>query len=445
MESETRMWASPTPWVPLSSDHRIERIVRDLAQRLQNTQCLQTALNETARQADVEHHVPWRDTSLTGGYAGLALLAAYLDTCYPAEGWDQAGHRHLSLAVAQMVSLPSTDIGLSSGIAGVAFTAWSLSRSGTRYRTLLAQCDQQIGERIHDVLAGLDAQQHGYAASQYDVISGLSGVAAYLLCRAGEDAELDSSLRAIAGQLIALSASQDGCPRWFIPRRLVSHPDWLVSFPDGMLDAGLAHGIAGPLALLALLALHGVDLDGITLALDRMATWIIEHRTDDAWGPNWASAYPLPGRATTLHPAHSAWCYGAPGICRALWLAGEALDRDQYRSAAIEAMKAVCHRPQHVRGLKSPGLCHGTAGLLQIMLRFAHDTGESIFCDTAWELTEHLISRYESTTLLGYRDDELGYRLDRPDLLNGTAGITLTLMAVAQPHEPTWDRCLLLS
>ncbi|MEV6414299.1 lanthionine synthetase LanC family protein [Kribbella sp. NPDC051718] len=47
-------------------------------------------------------------------------------------------------------------------------------------------------------------------------------------------------------------------------------------------------------------------------------------------------------------------------------------------------MAAVYRRPWSARQIgDSPGLCHGVAGLLQITLRFADDTGEPVFTEAA--------------------------------------------------------------
>jgi hypothetical protein len=155
----------------------------------------------------------------------------------------------------------------------------------------------------------------------------------------------------------------------------------------------------------------------------------------------------IPDRAAAFRaPSRAAWCYGAPGVARALWLAGVARQRSEWRDVAVEAMEAVYRRPVAARHIDSPTLCHGVAGLLQITLRFAHDTRLPVFTEAAIDLFEWLYGAYEPDSLLGYRNWEPGgTRVDQPGLLDGAPGVLLTLLAACTDVEPSWDRAFLLA
>jgi hypothetical protein len=224
-------------------------------------------------------------------------------------------------------------------------------------------------------------------------------------------------------------------------------------YPNGNLNCGLAHGIPGPLGLMALALRSGVEVNGLKESIDRIANWLSQNRVDDAWGVNWPTAVPLApeggsaaGYPPPAAPSRSAWCYGGPGVARALWLAGEALDNPGYRELAVEAMKAVYLRPVWWRRIDSPTFCHGVAGLLQTTLRFANDTGSPPFAEAAETLTEQLLSLYDPDSLLGYRSLEPGGQgVDQPALLDGAPGVVLVLLAAATDADPTWDKLFLLS
>ncbi|HWC28058.1 MAG TPA: lanthionine synthetase LanC family protein, partial [Solirubrobacteraceae bacterium] len=131
---------------------------------------------------------------------------------------------------------------------------------------------------------------------------------------------------------------------------------------------------------------------------------------------------------------------------RSLWLAAAALDDDRLAALATDAMRAVYRRPLPERQIDSPTFCHGVAGLLQITLRFAHDTGEEVFADAARQLADQLLGAYEPDSLLGFRSLEpAGNPVDQAGLLDGAPGVALVLLAAATDAEPTWDRLFLLA
>jgi hypothetical protein len=235
-------------------------------------------------------------------------------------------------------------------------------------------------------------------------------------------------------------------------------PESRAMNPNGDLNCGLAHGVPGPLALMSLALLQGVEVSGMRAAIGATADWLCEHRLDDEWGPNWPYSIPAEcvlgsaehetavATGVEIAASRSAWCYGAPGVARALWLAGEALGRDDLRTLATTAVRSALAKPHVERGIPSPTFCHGIAGFLQIALRFANDSPSYDLDDGAAELCEQLLTLYDPSAPLGYRSLERdGQLIDNPGLLDGAPGVALVLLAAATNVEPTWDRLFLLS
>ncbi|MGZ4434399.1 MAG: lanthionine synthetase C family protein, partial [Trebonia sp.] len=257
-----------------------------------------------------------------------------------------------------------------------------------------------------------------------------------------------------------LAAARDP-RRWHTPARLSSE-SLLEAYPGGHHNCGLAHGVPGPLALLSIAMIEAVPeelgglVDGprIRAAIAVTAHWLADHRTADAWGPTWPNAVPLADAGDRAAPAggyqgsgssRATWCYGSPGVARALWLAGSATEDDELRALALTAMRAALARPAEVRGITSPTLCHGTAGLLQIAHRFAEDTGLPDLAEARDALLGELVAAYDPEAILGYRNVEpSGARVDQPGLLEGAAGVALTLLS-AGGASSAWDRALLLA
>ena len=302
-------------------------------------------------------------------------------------------------------------------------------------------------------------ERSGVNIGEFDVISGLSGVGAYLLCRRDEPLVAET-LMVVVDVLVKLLSEINGVPRWHTPVQFLWDQELKDTYPFGNLNCGLAHGVPGVLAFLALSLQAGIAVPGLRETIAQTARWLCQNRLDDEWGVNWPTAVPLieadspdgpivlPGKAESAPEGASraAWCYGSPGIARAIWLAAEALDDESHRQLAITAMEAVFRRPIPQRRIDSPTFCHGKAGLLEIALRFAHDTGYSRFVDESRILAEEVLACYNPESLLGFRNIEYADReIDQPGLLDGAPGVALVLLAAATGVEPSWDRLFLLS
>jgi lantibiotic biosynthesis protein len=442
---------STQEWAPLTESSLTARalsVAREVAERCKSREQLLAANDAALRQTVFPRTIYWEPHGVAQGDAGIALMCSYFDACFPAEGWDKRGHEFLIQATRGAETTGAHYAGLYSGLAGLAFSAWSLSRNGSRYKKLLTSLDYSISGRALEPSAAL-AGRHGVAVSEFDLIVGLSGVAAYLLQR-GYEPPMDVALQAILDSLVALTEETGGVPHWYTPYHLLAGEGMAEHYPQGNLNCGLAHGIPGPLAVMALGLEAGLPVDGLREAVTRTAQWLVHHRSGDSYGVNWPTVVPYSDDGNVepaqLDSSRAGWCYGTPGVARSLWLAGRALGDESLQQIAVEGMEAVYKRPIEERRIDSPTFCHGVAGLLQVTLRFAHDTGLPVFTEAASELTEQLLSMYDPERALGFCSIEPGGNLvDQPGLLDGAPGVALVLLAASSKAEPTWDRLFLLS
>ncbi len=431
-------------------------IALEVAARLRERDLIEAAIAAAKQQTAFPRSAHWQPYGIARGYAGLAIMCGYLDACFPTDDWDVVGHHYIELAARAAEQQPYLPAGMFAGLSGLAFATWYLSHGGKRYHRLLASVEELLIPQTVELANALCRQPQKVSVAQFDLISGLSGVGAYLLCRK-EAPEAADALQAVLRGLVELTREEAGLPRWYTPVQLLREETMMSLYPHGNLNCGLAHGIPGPLGLLSLARAFGITVDGMGDAIHRVVRWLLQHRLDDQWGMNWPTVVRVEANGTVatgsstepaspFEPSRTAWCYGSPGLARTLWFAGEALDDFEYRELAIAAMEAVYRRPRYVRRIDSPTFCHGIAGLMQITLRFAHDTGLPQFTEAARALGEELLSLYRPDTLLGYYSLEPGgNRVDQPGLLDGAPGVVLVLLAAATDVEPTWDRLFLLS
>jgi lantibiotic modifying enzyme len=91
-------------------------------------------------------------------------------------------------------------------------------------------------------------------------------------------------------------------------------------------------------------------------------------------------------------------------------------------------------------------ICHGEAGRLAILLRFAHDTdvpGINLGINAA---VDRVCAHYDSRHTFGFKDQAAPDTCtDDPGFLNGAAGICMALAAAVTPNTPEWDQVLLIS
>jgi len=193
--------------------------------------------------------------------------------------------------------------------------------------------------------------------------------------------------------------------------------------------------IAGPLALLSLAMRQGVTVAGQAEAIDRICTWLDGWRQpgpEGPWWPGWISLRELrDGQPSQPGPGRPSWCYGTPGLARALQLAAIAR-HDRARQAAAENALAQCiSDPAQITQLSDPGLCHGWAGTVTAAWHAALDATSS-----------HLHNALDPLvcSLAG------SARGDHPyGLMRGIAGAALALHAITAQIPGTWPGCLLIT
>jgi hypothetical protein len=198
----------------------------------------------------------------------------------------------------------------------------------------------------------------------------------------------------------------------------------------------IAHGAAGPLALLSTALRRGVEVDGQRDAIDRIVDWYEHWRQEAAtgpWWPDWVTrADARTGRPSQTRRGRPSWCYGTPGITRALQIAAIALGDTARQHAAEDALARCLADPAQLAALNEPGLCHGWAGLYQTAWRAAQDAATPALAAHLPALATGLAAQADPTGESGF--------------LLGDAGTALALHTAAHHTGPTsgWDACLLL-
>lgn len=381
------------------------------------------------------------------GLAGTALLHARLAAVDPV--FAQAAVRHWTAA--------SQHPGPYRGAAGIFGSPGGLAASlviGSAYlpdpdlqRTVTARAVRWLAARAVDLAHSrkehLRAGGVGTPWPIYDAINGLAGIGRVLLAalNAGYDTA-ESGLLATLRTLTAMIDAQHGSrPGWWLPAG--EHSSAVTVHPSGAATTGMAHGIAGPISLLATAHAAGWSVAGQRAALQRAAHWLLRWRTDAAhsWAPHVTGDELDSDTAAPTAGRRDAWCYGAPGIGRALILAGNALADPRLTTAGEAAIASLSDRPADLWDVEGPTLCHGYAGVLQSATTSQGGTGDSAAATVA--------KAFDPQLTFAFQHLDNGVPSDEPGLLTGSAGIALTLadhgQLPAPPVPARWDCLLLLS
>ncbi len=154
------------------------------------------------------------------------------------------------------------------------------------------------------------------------------------------------------------------------------------------------------------------------------------------------------GKSEARH-SRDAWCYGAPGVVRSLFLAGSALKNKTMAEQALLGMQSIFNRAFNEWGIFAPTICHGFSGLLLVTHLMAEDTQDARLQTRVEELEKHVWGFYRPETFFGFQDFELkkdgGHApLDKAGMLEGVMGVLLTLLTV-NGSPSRWHYPLLIS
>ena len=301
--------------------------------------------------------------------------------------------------------------GLFDGTSGLRAAATLAMRIEPRYRTLVEKCDAIVE-------SGLPERPHAALTySTFDVISGWAGM------RLARCVDGPGEADALTELLVWMLAD---------PRRWrCAHPSFETN--TAVNDLGVAHGIAGVLAAVALtherIATHLRD------AVARAGAFLEACALERHGFAEWPHSL---GRAP-IERNVSAWCYGTPGISAALHAAAVAIGDESLRAFALRAAREVAQRPARDWLVSELGLCHG---LLGNALCFA-SVGAAAGCDRLRAAAERCA--LEALEALDATDGACTSRnengpYDATNELTGVAGIALALLAIGGDAPSQWMR-----
>lgn len=380
--------------------------------------------------------------SLMDGPLGILLFYGELHSAYPDAQWADSIQRYLNF----ITSLSKDDarpesLGLFGGQSGLLFV-----------QNRILSGEKELGRLWSDLVPLYRLLCTEYTlprmkptALRYSLESGAIGICATLLSIAEDAQEKGTSLAEeqyhyvlkVVNHLLWVSNREgeknvQSYIHWYLSSSLYQ-TSILFSREEIFGEPGMAQGVSGLLAIISLACTSTLDLDRKSLSdsLLRLCNALGYTRGDVLFSP--------------VQSSEISWG-GLAGAVRALWLAACALDDATLRALALERLAQVRAYVRSCSVHPSSSLCHGLAGILLILCRFAQETGDSEICEDVRFLTSVLLDIFEPDRPFGFRAKEANViRTDSPWLRDGAVGVFIALLATVTPIEPSWDRLLLLS
>ncbi|MDC0772866.1 lanthionine synthetase C family protein [Streptomyces sp. HD] len=416
-----------------------ERISDEIAWHLSNPDNLAYSKNSD----------PLARASLASGFPGISLI--YTARLHKGDKKDGAtAHWYLKQAAESLKLRSRLLVGLHYDACGLGYALSMAQAVGGGYVGALTQLDAEVTMGAEALCQQVESISLGPMA-RFDVLDGLAGIARYLLLRDPHGHVLERVLTCLSRMLTP--ADYFGCkvPGFWS----TTPPNWLPQMnsdvrENGHLNLGLAHGIAGPLAVLSTAFLQKIAVPGQDVAIAGLVEILHRFQGIDEYGIFWPNYVSLEEFTTPSMPrsrSRVSWCYGAPGVSRALQLAGKALDRDDWLQTAQSSVSALCAVPSDEWLADHWSFCHGLSGIMHILRYFIEGQEADQVSKLVDSIAERIIEVFSEGLPTGFEVGmmDLSPGKDPAGLLEGVAGLGLALQSYAEQEDSIpWDTAFLM-
>lgn len=290
--------------------------------------------------------------------------------------------------------------------------------------------------------AAISQSNHFIGRSEFDFLHGSSGI-----CNVLVEFAHRQDVRAHLGMFVR--KIQDAAVKtdkgYSLPF-LYNHAEPTVY--DGVDAFSLAHGTCALQLILMKIHRAGIEKDLCEVLIFKTMDFVLEHESKDALMP--VSLFPacLDGKSVS---SRVSWCYGDLNVAIALWYCGKYFEQQTWKDKAVEILTYNAGRiTRDASGVVDVCLCHGSAGNAAMYLRMWHETKDPAFmaCSKTWfDKTLKMLRLPDAQDLHGarvYKGKADGWQYHW-NVLEGSAGVGLALMAHLTGAPLPWDEMMLLS
>lgn len=290
---------------------------------------------------------------LATGYPGISIMLYEAYKVTNNQEYYNTANVYLSETIKLISNEPMFSSSLFSGSFGVIFSLVYCSDNGKNYSgivsSLLDQYDKIFEEHSYEVLNCI--KKEVFDDYFYDVISGYSGILNTLLFTKDKFGEkIHPNLNMYINRSINILENIVS---------LAIHNDHFEE-ENILNNLGMAHGITGIINSLIASYNRGFDQQNKNVTLKDIKYFYLRNITK----VNGIKRVPNFINKKMNH--RDAWCYGSPGVSFCIQQLSILMKDESLHNISKELLNTTLQRSIDERGLISPTLCHGYAGMLII-------------------------------------------------------------------------------
>lgn len=428
----------------------VEYLITESALRLADEETVRASVHQVKTHSN--YPTAWEPNSLAMGLLGNATLFLTLhgSGIGTSHDWKNLADELLESCAEEIVKCESNPDSLFGGLGGALLTYVLATVNDPKWRRVA----KMTAENFADQMLTLDPlpDEGNISDSDYDIINGRAG-ALVSISIASQQFPESNVIRAAQNQVFddiyeLLCRGKTLADTTWIHPLYYPHEDYIKEFPSGYFNMGVAHGLPGLLIALTSANVAGRRATQRLQLITGLAKILLDSALKDGLGLTWPSGYSRdrwPPETTSL-PAlgtPNAWCYGAPGVAVALSRAGQSLGDKRLIQCARVAMQSALNRTIATGSLESisPTFCHGLSGILACSISVLGLPLPRNNSSNQHKIAACILSKADEDYPLIFQDlEEPDQHLDNPTVIQGAAGIALTLtLFQGKHHTPGWQ------
>lgn len=435
--------------------HSID-ICYDIARKLSNPQKIQMFFHEqTVRNPN--HLISGRELSLAWGMPGIICFFAAMDATFPNEGWDKIARDYIDHLQTHLNPEFFSNGSLYSGLGGICFAIELCSQNGLRYQKILSKLEDIFVDTVRSFyLTQVDKYTNPYEFVPHDFYNlahGLSGIITYSMHR---NNLVELACDCVSGLIKILLSKKNihynDVFAWYNPPEEDSPFQYSDRFSNGYYRLDTPFGLAGVLGVLSLAANNQMRIENLEELIEKLSRWMMNRQIRYNNRLYWNRITAIDEKIEEeiiIERRRDNWLFGTPAVTRSLYLASKAISDPLMSKFSEEVFIS------HIEGLllqesmQESSFCYGKAGLLVLAHRMGCDTQNPRFFQASKTIEENLKSSFSPLYEFGFQsidlENETTSWVDKPGLIDGAAGIGLSLLEVQGRSKVPWGRAFMVS